>query len=186
MSLKRFDTKIPDLIHIGPQVFGDDRGFFMETYHLEKYRELGLKEEFVQDNLSKSKQGVLRGLHYQWPNPQGKLVTVLEGSVYDVAVDIRSGSPTFGQWQAFDLNAKEKNQLYIPPGFAHGFVVTSESATFQYKCTDLYHPEYEYSILWNDPDLNIPWPIDEPSLSEKDMKGVLLKDMPQENLPKNS
>lgn len=177
------ETKIPGLIILEPKVFGDDRGFFMETYNRQRYLEVGITEDFVQDNLSFSRKGILRGLHYQKPMAQGKLVQVIEGAVYDVAVDIRTGSPTFGQWEAVELSAENKRQIYVPAGFAHGFVVISEVALFSYKCTDFYNPEGEYSIAWNDPELNIPWPVDHPQLSEKDSQGVLLKDMPRDNLP---
>jgi dTDP-4-dehydrorhamnose 3,5-epimerase len=176
-------TKIPGVIIIEPKVFGDERGFFLETYNAERYRSAGIKENFVQDNLSFSRKGILRGLHYQKPMTQGKLVQVLQGEVYDVAVDIRFGSPTFGQWEAVILSAQNKRQFYLPAGFAHGFVVTSEVALFSYKCTDAYNPEGEYSIAWDDPDLNIPWPISNPQLSEKDKQGRYLKDMTEKELP---
>ena len=178
-----FETKIPGVVVITPKVFGDDRGFFLETYNEQHYRDAGIAETFVQDNLSFSRKGILRGLHYQKPMSQGKLVQVLEGEVYDVAVDIRFGSPTFGQWEAVTLSAENKKQFFVPPGFAHGFVVTSEVALFSYKCTDFYNPSGEYSIAWNDPELNIPWPVDNPQLSEKDLKGRLLKDMTEAELP---
>ena len=176
-------TKIPDLLIIEPKVFGDERGFFLETYNAQRYQELGIQETFVQDNLSFSRKGILRGLHYQKPMQQGKLVQVLQGEVYDVAVDIRHGSPTFGQWEATLLSEQNKRQFYVSPGFAHGFLVTSETALFSYKYTDLYNPVGEISIAWNDPELAIPWPIDNPNLSEKDSCARLLKDIPQKNLP---
>jgi dTDP-4-dehydrorhamnose 3,5-epimerase len=170
--------KLDGLLLISPKVFGDERGFFIETYQDKDYEAIGIKEKFVQDNLSKSEKGVLRGLHFQSPYAQGKLVMVLEGSVYDVAVDLRKDSSTFGQWEGFTLNAKDRTQLYVPPGFAHGFLVTSDSAVFSYKCTDYYHPEAEKTLLWNDPDLDIPWPYEgKPTLSPKDEQGVKLQEL---------
>jgi len=177
------ETSLPDVLIIEPKVFGDERGFFLETWNQARYRETGIAETFVQDNLSYSRRGVLRGLHFQNPNAQGKLVYVLQGEVFDVAVDIRLGSPTFGQAVTEILSADNKRQLYIPPGFAHGFCVTSETALFAYKCTDLYHPESEGSILWNDPDLGIAWPVTEPELSAKDQAGIRLADFPRARLP---
>lgn len=162
-----------------PQVYGDDRGFFMETYNREKALELGLPSDFVQDNHSKSSYGVLRGLHYQSPQWQGKLVRVVQGEIFDVAVDIRDGSPTFGKWVGFLLNEDNKQQLYVPQGFAHGFCVTSDTAEVVYKCTSLYKPEQEGSLLWNDPDIGIDWPIETPNLSDKDKVGVRLAELPQ-------
>lgn len=177
------ETKIPGLLIIEPKVFGDERGFFLETYSSERYRDAGIKEEFVQDNLSFSSQGILRGLHYQKPMMQGKLVQVLQGAVYDVAVDIRHGSPTFGHWESVSLSAENKKQFYVPPGFAHGFVVTSKVALFSYKCTDNYNPSGEVAISWDDPDLAIDWPIACPQLSEKDRLALCLKDISPERLP---
>jgi dTDP-4-dehydrorhamnose 3,5-epimerase len=165
-----------------PRVFGDARGFFMETWNQARYAECGITEQFVQDNLSCSRRGVLRGLHLQFPNPQGKLVSVLQGEVFDVAVDLRRGSPTFGQWESVVLSSENKWQFYIPPGFAHGFCVTSETALFAYKCTDFYRPDAEHCVLWNDPDLAIPWPVETPELSEKDRRGVRLVDLPADCL----
>jgi dTDP-4-dehydrorhamnose 3,5-epimerase len=176
-------TALPGVIIIQPKVYGDARGYFMETYSSDRYKEAGITETFVQDNLSQSQQGILRGLHFQKPMEQGKLVQVLVGEVFDVAVDIRYGSATFGQWEAVVLNAENKKQFYVPPGFAHGFVVTSREALFMYKCTDLYNPAGECSIAWNDPDLDIPWPVDSPLLSEKDKNGRLLKDLNKSELP---
>lgn len=177
-------TPIPGVLIFEPKVFGDSRGFFMETWNYERYSAAGLDAMFKQDNLSRSQKGVLRGLHYQWPNPQGKLVTVLEGKVFDVAVDIRRGSPTFGKHVAVLLSGENRKQFYIPEGFAHGFIVLSESALFSYKCTSLYKPEHEHSVIWNDPALEIPWPQGEiPQLSAKDAKGKLLRDIAEENLP---
>ena len=170
--------KLEGVLLVTPQVFGDDRGFFMETYNEQKAKELGLPTTFVQDNHSKSSKGVLRGLHYQSPQWQGKLVRVVSGEIYDVAVDIRAGSSTFGQWVGFTLNADNKQQLYVPEGFAHGFVVTSETAEVVYKCTSLYEPSQEGSVLWNDPEIGIDWPIDEPLLSQKDAVGQKLADLP--------
>lgn len=162
-------TKIQDLLIIEPKVFGDDRGFFYETFQKQRYRESGIDAEFVQDNRSRSSKGVLRGLHFQKTKPQGKLVTVTDGEVFDVAVDLRPNSPTFGQHETIILTGKNKLQFYIPPGFAHGFCVLSDMADFQYKCTDYYDPSDESGVLWNDASLNIPWPIKKPQLSEKDM-----------------
>lgn len=176
--MKIIDTDIPDVRIIEPQVFGDDRGFFMETFQAQRYAEAGLPHLFVQDNYSRSVKGTLRGLHFQEPKPQGKLVQVLSGSVFDVAVDIRRGSPTFGKWVGVELSAMNKRQLWVPPGFAHGFCVLSDSADFHYKCTEFYAPENERSIAWNDPDLGISWPVTEPLLSKKDAAGIRLKDAP--------
>jgi dTDP-4-dehydrorhamnose 3,5-epimerase len=163
-------TEIPDLLIIEPKVFGDDRGFFFESYNERTWREAtGLSTRFVQDNHSRSMKNVLRGLHYQLRQPQGKLVRVVVGEVFDVAVDIRRGSPTFGKWAGVRLSAQNKRQLWIPEGFAHGFLVLSEAAEFLYKATDFYAPQHERSIAWNDPDLAIDWPLDgEPILSPKD------------------
>lgn len=172
-------TAIPDVLIIEPKVFGDDRGFFMETWTKRVFEEIGISGEFVQDNHSKSQQGVLRGLHYQIQQPQGKLVRVLRGRVYDVAVDLRKSSSTFGQWVAEELSEENKRMLWVPPGFAHGFYVMSNEAEFVYKCTDYYAPEYERSILWNDEALGIDWPLPEggaPLLSSKDMAGQRLAD----------
>ena len=177
------DTELPGVLIIEPNVFGDERGFFLETYSAERYKKLGITMPFVQDNHSHSTRGVLRGLHFQLNHPQGKLVRVVRGSVFDVAVDIRFGSPTFGHAVGVELSEQNKLQLYVPPGFAHGFVVTSSSADFEYKCTDYYHPEDEGVVLWNDPDLNIQWPIDTPSLSPKDGVARPLKDINPEQLP---
>jgi dTDP-4-dehydrorhamnose 3,5-epimerase len=164
-------------------VYGDARGFFMETWHQQRYAAAGLPASFVQDNLSWSKKGTLRGLHFQHPYAQGKLVFVLQGEVFDVAVDIRNGSPTFGQWVGVTLSADNKRQLYIPAGFAHGFCVTSETALFAYKCTDFYQPQAEGGIIWDDPELGIEWPIDTPLLSAKDRTYPRLTELPPERLP---
>ncbi len=171
-------TKLDGVMLVTPQVFGDDRGFFMETYNQKKAVEQGLPSSFVQDNHSKSSRGVLRGLHYQSPQWQGKLVRVVQGEIFDVAVDIRDGSATFGEWVGFYLNEQNKQQLYVPEGFAHGFVVTSDTAEVVYKCTSLYEPNQEGSVLWNDPDIGIDWPISQPLLSAKDEVGQRLKDLP--------
>ena len=164
-------------------VFKDDRGFFMETYHTSKYSESGLDQAFVQDNHSHSRRFTLRGLHYQLKHPQGKLVYVIAGEILDIAVDIRKGSPTFGRWTGTLLSDKNKRQLFVPAGFAHGFCVLSETADVIYKCTDLYTPGDEYGILWSDPTIDIVWPIDNPILSEKDAKNPQLKDVPASLLP---
>ncbi|MCS6209217.1 dTDP-4-dehydrorhamnose 3,5-epimerase [Shewanella baltica] len=169
--MKVIDTIIPDVKIIESAIFGDERGFFMETWNQKKFEELvtGKPTKFVQDNHSKSKQGILRGLHYQTENTQGKLVRVVSGEVFDVAVDIRKESPTFGQWVGVYLSAENKRQLWVPEGFAHGFYVTSDEAEFVYKCTDYYNPKAEVSISWDDKELNIDWPlIDKPVLSNKD------------------
>lgn len=173
--MKIIETDIPDVKIIEPAVFGDERGFFMETWNQNTFEELvtGKPTQFVQDNHSKSKKGILRGLHYQTENTQGKLVRVVSGEVFDVAVDIRKESPTFGKWIGVYLSAENKRQLWIPEGFAHGFYVTSDEAEFVYKCTDFYNPQAEKSILWNDPILDIHWPLDNnPILSNKDAVGI--------------
>jgi len=164
---------------IQPKVFGDGRGFFMETYRSQRFVEAGIPAQFVQDNHSGSRQGILRGLHYQIRQPQGKLVRVVVGEIYDAIVDLRRSSPTFGDWEGIQLSAENKHQLWIPPGFAHGFYVLSEWAEVVYKTTDYYAPEWERTLLWNDPQLAIPWPLVDgqaPSLSQKDMQGVPLQD----------
>jgi len=183
MSIKVIQTDIPGVIILEPVVYRDSRGFFLETYHIEKYREAGINGTFVQDNHSCSRQGTLRGLHYQLKNPQGKLVYVGRGEIFDVAVDIRRGSPTFGRWEGARLSAENRRQLYIPEGFAHGFCVLSEEADVFYKCTDLYTPGDDYGILWSDPSLAINWPVSAPLLSDKDARNPLLADVPEENLP---
>lgn len=167
---------IPDLILFEPTVYGDSRGFFMETFRGTHFEDLGLKVNFVQDNHSSSSKGVLRGLHYQIERPQGKLVRVISGEVYDVAVDVRRSSPTFGQYVGVNLSAENRRIFWVPPGFAHGFLVLSESAEFVYKCTEYYAPEHERSLLWDDPEVGIPWPLDgiEPELSDKDIAGTRL------------
>ena len=177
------ETDLPGALIIEPKVFGDERGFFMESWNQARYAEAGMPEQFVQDNLSFSRRGVLRGLHFQNPNGQGKLVYVLQGEVFDVAVDIRLGSPTFGKSVSVELSADNKRQFYIPPGFAHGFCVTSETALFAYKCTTFYDPKSEGSILWNDPMLAIAWPVTDPELSVKDVAGIPLTEFPRERIP---
>ena len=171
MKLTR--TRIADVAVVEPEVFGDDRGFFMESYHRKKFEEIGLARDFVQDNHSRSARNVLRGLHYQLGQPQGKLVRVVSGSIWDVAVDLRRSSPTFGQWVAEELSEQNKRMLWIPEGFAHGFLVTSASADVLYKTTEFYAPQCERSLLWNDPQLAIVWPLSgEPLLSQKDRAGL--------------
>jgi len=173
--MKVIKTSIQDCVIIEPDVYSDERGFFLETFHGSRYAELaGIKLPFCQDNHSHSSKGVLRGLHFQKTKPQGKLVSVVRGEVYDVAVDMRKGSKTYGKWEAVLLSGVNKKQFWVPPGFAHGFLVLSETADFVYKCTDYYDASDEGSILWNDPVLNIPWPIDNPVVSEKDSKAPLL------------
>ncbi|MBY7904825.1 dTDP-4-dehydrorhamnose 3,5-epimerase [Vibrio fluvialis] len=178
--MKVIDTEIPDVIIIEPTVFGDERGFFMETWNQKRFEELvtGKATQFVQDNHSKSKKGILRGLHYQTENTQGKLVRVISGEVFDVAVDVRKDSPTFGQWVGVYLSAENKRQLWIPEGFAHGFYVTTDEAEFVYKCTNYYDPTNEVSILWQDADLDIKWPLrGQPILSNKDENGLTIKEV---------
>jgi len=174
---------ISGLLVIEPSVYGDGRGFFMESYSRDRYADAGLPREFVQDNLSLSARGILRGLHLQHPHAQGKLCSVLEGEVFDVAVDVRRGSPTFAEWRSVTLSSENKKQFYVPPGFAHGFVVLSERALFSYKCTDFYSAPSELGVAWDDPDIGIEWPLDAPRLSDKDAKNPRLKDIPTEALP---
>jgi dTDP-4-dehydrorhamnose 3,5-epimerase len=176
--LKRIATRIPDILLIEPRVFHDERGFFLESYQKGQFIEIGIDVDFVQDNHSKSCRGALRGLHYQISQPQGKLVRVVAGEVFDVAVDIRKYSSTFGQWVGHYLSAENKRMLWIPPGFAHGFYVTSAEAEVLYKATDYYAPQWERTILWNDPSINIQWPMQNelPVLSSKDQGGKLLAD----------
>jgi len=181
--VKVIQTRLPGCAVIEPRVFGDDRGFFYETWNAGRFAEQGLPARFVQSNVSSSARGVLRGLHYQWPRPQGKLVSVLEGEVYDVAVDIRRGSPTFGQWEAVMLSAENRRQFWIPEGFAHGFAVLSETALFHYLCTDVYVAEADAGIRWNDADIAVDWPVSTPTLSAKDEKAPFLKDIAEDRLP---
>ena len=166
--IKFIRTRVPDVILVEPPVFKDARGFFLETYHAKKYAKGGIAEKFVQCNRSHSVKGILRGLHFQLAHPQGKLVSVIEGEIFDVAVDVRKGSPSFKQWVGLTLSGDNFKQLYLPPGFAHGFCTLSESVQFQYQCTDFYNPTDEMGIRWNDPDLNIQWPLTEPTISDKD------------------
>ena len=180
--MKIIETHLPGIVVFEPRVFGDKRGFFLETYRQDIFQEAGVTTSFVQDNHSRSSRGVLRGLHYQLQQTQGKLVRVATGSVFDVVVDIRVGSPTFGQWYGTELNEENMRLMYIAPGYAHGFVVLSESADFIYKCTDYYHPQSEHGIAWNDPDIGITWPISEVTLSEKDKNNVRLNDQDKEKL----
>lgn len=181
--MKLIETALSGCKVIEPAVFGDDRGFFFETWNADRFAEHGLPGTFVQSNVSASAKGVLRGLHYQWPRPQGKLVTVLEGEVYDVAVDIRRGSPTFGRWEAVVLSAENKRQFWIPEGFAHGFAVLSERALFSYLCTDVYVKESDAGIRWNDADIAVDWPISAPTLSPKDEAAPFMKDIAEGRLP---
>lgn len=182
--MKVIETDVAGVLIVEPTVFSDNRGFLMETFQAERYAEAGVPGPFVQDNLSFSQYGILRGLHFQYPQAQGKLVYVLHGKVFDVAVDIRSNSPHFGRWFGIELSAENNRQLWVPPGFAHGFCVTSQTALCAYKCTDYYNPACEMGIRWDDPKLRITWPIAQPSLSDKDAKGVLLAEIPVDRLPK--
>ena len=182
--MKVEETRVPGVLVVEPDVFGDERGFFMEAWRWRRYADEGLPRCFVQDNLSFSTRGVLRGLHFQNPHPQGKLVSVLRGEVFDVAVDIRVGSPAFGQWVGTFLSDENRRQVYVPEGMAHGFVVTSDSALVSYKCTDYYRREAEGSVLWNDPDVGIDWPVGEPVLSEKDRNALPLGEKPTGSLPR--
>lgn len=176
-------TAIPGCVRVMPTVHQDDRGFFLETYSAPRYREAGIPDHFVQDNHSKSGHGILRGLHAQSPSAQGKLVRCVEGAVWDVAVDVRLGSPAFGQHVGVTLTAENFEQLYVPPGCLHGFVVLSDAAQFEYKCTALYDPSGEFSVRWDDPELAIPWPLDAPTLSEKDAGAPLLAEVRDRLLP---
>jgi dTDP-4-dehydrorhamnose 3,5-epimerase len=182
--LQRIETSLPGVFELRPTIFRDSRGFFMETYNRAKFAEIGINDSFVQDNHSLSRKGTLRGFHYQLHRPQAKLCRVVEGEAFDVALDIRRGSPTFGQWAGLILSAREHNQLYIPTGFAHSFLALTESVQLLYKCSDLYDPADERGILWNDPAIHVPWEITSPLVSEKDQKfptlaGVLPKDLPR-------
>lgn len=180
---ERIETSLPGVCIVKPRVFRDPRGFFAETYHAEKFKEIGITDTFVQDNHSQSRKGTLRGLHYQLRHPQAKLCRVVRGVVIDVAVDIRRGSPTFGKAVAVELSAENMHQIYVPVGFAHGFVVASEEAEFLYKCSDSYDAAGEYGVLWSDPALGIDWKISDPVLSEKDSRYPRLADVPAEHLP---
>ena len=181
--MKIIETSLPGCLVIEPAVFGDERGVFFETWNADRFGEHGLPMKFVQSNVSTSVKGVLRGLHYQWPRSQGKLVSVLEGEVYDVAVDIRRGSPTFGRWEAVILSADNRRQLWIPEGFAHGFAVLSEHAVFNYQCTDVYVKEADAGVRWNDGDIGVDWPVSDPLLSAKDEKAPFLADISGDRLP---
>jgi len=183
MALTLSQLSIPGVFIIEPACFADNRGFFMETFHLQRYKDAGLDKNFVQDNHSHSTRNVLRGMHYQLKNPQGKLIYAVTGEIFDVAVDIRRGSPTFGHWTGAVLSAENKCQIYIPEGFAHGFVVISKYADVIYKCTDLYAPGDEYGVLWSDPDIGINWTVDTPVLSQKDLENPKLNDIPEAHLP---
>lgn len=180
MNILRCDLE--GLLILEPKVFGDARGFFLETYNQCRYREAGIAVDFVQDNMSFSRKGTLRGLHFQNPRPQGKLLQVVQGEIFDIAVDLRTGSPTFGRWHGVTLSSENRKQFYVPPGFAHGFAVTSETALVQYKCTDFYSPADEATLLWNDPGVGIQWPITNPILSEKDLRGLPLNQLPKAKL----
>ncbi|HRG72647.1 MAG TPA: dTDP-4-dehydrorhamnose 3,5-epimerase [Thauera aminoaromatica] len=175
--MKVIETALPGVLIIEPKAFGDHRGFFLETFQVERYREAGITLPFVQDNHSRSQRGVLRGLHFQKTRPQGKLVSVSRGAVYDVAVDIDPSSATYGKFVGVELNDDNHRQMWVPPGYAHGFCVLSEVADFQYKCTDFYFPADEGGLAWNDPDVGIPWPIEAPQLSAKDANNPRLRDL---------
>jgi dTDP-4-dehydrorhamnose 3,5-epimerase len=181
--MRCMETALPGVLIIEPEIFRDARGFFLESYHRAKFAEMGVADEFVQDNHSCSVRRTLRGLHYQMHRPQAKICRVIEGDALDVAVDIRLGSPTFGKWVGVVLSAEKQNQIYIPPGFAHGFLATSESVQFLYKCSEFYLPDDEYGVLWNDPDLGIAWGEREPLLSEKDRRLPTLAKIPPTLLP---
>jgi dTDP-4-dehydrorhamnose 3,5-epimerase len=183
ISLQRLETALPGVIELRPKMFRDARGFFIETYNKTKFAELGITDHFVQDNHSCSANGTLRGLHYQLHHPQAKLCRVVEGEALDVAVDIRLGSPNFGKWTSVLLSAKEQNQIYVPIGFAHGFLALTHTVQFLYKCTDFYHPSDEHGIAWNDPDLKISWGVEAPILSEKDTKYATLAQLSRDFLP---
>ena len=177
-------TELAGVVIIEPRVFSDSRGYFMETFHARRYSEVGISDSFVQDNLSYSRRGTVRGLHFQHPNDHAKLLQVLTGEVFDVAVDVRLGSPSFGQWFGASLSAENNRQIYIPCGFAHGFCVISEIAIVAYKCTDFYDPPSESAIAWNDPDIGIDWPEVKPLLSDKDSMAPRLKDLDKSRLPR--
>lgn len=181
--MKIAESTLPGVLIIEPAVYSDDRGFFMELFQQSRYEQVGIQGPFVQDNISYSRQGVLRGLHFQEPDPQGKLVSVLSGEVFDVAVDIRLGSPTYGKWAGFFLSAENKRQLWIPEGFAHGLCITSETALFIYKCTTYYSPHDEYAIRWDDEDIGIQWPLSDVVLSTRDKDAPTLDGIPRKFLP---
>jgi dTDP-4-dehydrorhamnose 3,5-epimerase len=177
-------TRLPGVVILEPKVHGDARGYFLELWNQARFAESGISSGFVQDNLSFSANGVLRGLHLQVPNMQAKLVSVLVGEVFDVAVDLRAGSPTFGQWIGETLSAENRRQMFIPEGFAHGFAVTGEHALFSYNCSAYYAPQDELTLLWNDPDVAVEWPVSSPALSAKDREGLRLRDIPEDRLPR--
>lgn len=181
--MKIVKTKLPGVIVFEPKIFGDKRGFFLETFRNDVLLDAGIDTQFVQDNHSRSSKGVLRGLHYQMTQTQGKLVRVATGAVFDVAVDVRHGSPTFGEWYGTQLDEDNMRMMYVPPGYAHGFVVLSDTTDFIYKCTEYYHPQSEQGIAWDDPGIGIKWPATEATLSDKDKKNLRLKDQPAEMLP---
>ncbi len=182
--MKRIESPLAGVLELQPNVFRDARGFFLETFHLAKFRELGIAETFVQDNHSSSRKGTLRGLHYQLHHPQAKLCRVVEGQALDVVVDVREGSPHFGKWTSVLLSAEHQNQIYIPVGFAHGFLALTDTVHFLYKCSDYYHPEDEWGVLWSDPELKISWGIESPIVSEKDQHLPTLATIPRESLPR--
>jgi dTDP-4-dehydrorhamnose 3,5-epimerase len=182
--MKVIPTRLPGVLILEPKVFRDTRGYFLETWHRDRYAEAGLPAGFVQDNVSFSAKGVLRGLHLQHPSAQAKLITVLEGEIFDVAVDVRVGSPTFGRWAGEVLSSENRRQFFIPEGFAHGFLVSGDHALVCYKCNTFYAPGTELTILWNDPDLAIVWPVTDPTLSAKDREGLRLSEIPPERLPR--
>ncbi len=184
--MKRIDTELPGVCILEAEVFEDPRGCFFETYHREKFARLGIEAVFVQENQSLTRRGVLRGLHYQLAHPQAKLCRVISGEVFDVAVDIRGGSPTFGRWIGMVLSAANRRQVFIPQGFAHGFVVRSEAAEFLYKCDDIYHPEDECGVLWSDPSLAIDWGVSTPELAPRDANYPLLANLGRDSLPRYS
>jgi dTDP-4-dehydrorhamnose 3,5-epimerase len=182
--MQRIETSLPGVYELRPPIFQDTRGFFLETYHQARFKALGITDDFVQDNHSRSLKGTLRGFHYQLHHPQAKLCRVVEGEALDVALDIRLGSPTFAQWTKVTLSAKTHNLIYIPAGFAHAFLALTDPVQFLYKCSDFYDREDEYGILWNDPDLNVSWGMAAPLISEKDAKFPKLADVPRELLPR--
>ncbi len=182
--MQAIETGIAGVVVIEPHVHGDNRGYFKESWNARRFAEAGLPDRFVQSNVSRSSAGVLRGLHYQYPNPQGKLVQVLEGRIFDVAVDIRPDSPTFGQWMGVELSADNHRQLYVPEGCAHGFCVLGEIATLSYLCTALFEPEHDAAVAWDDPQIGIEWPIQPESLSAKDQAAPRLADIPHDRLPR--
>ena len=186
MSITVQKTSLPGVVVIEPRVFTDKRGFFLETFHNKRYAEHGIKKAFVQDNHSHSSRGILRGLHYQLNQPQGKLIYVVKGEIFDVAVDIRRGSPTFGKWFGGILSSYNKKQIYIPEGFAHGFYVLSDTADVIYKCTDFYNPDDEFGILWSDPTIGIAWPVASPILSSKDSQYPKLNEIAEDFLPSST